>query len=65
MLNRAGMTFRKLPEADKTDLDADKAIALMLEHPSAIKRPVLDLGGGRILIGFQPALYAKAGLAEK
>ncbi len=60
VLNRAGTTFRKLPEADKTGLDEKKAIALMLEHPSAIKRPVLDLGGGKILVGFQPALYADA-----
>jgi arsenate reductase (glutaredoxin) len=59
VLNRAGTTFRALPEADKADLDADKAIALMLAQPSMIKRPVLDLGDRR-LIGFKPALYAEA-----
>ena len=64
LLNRAGTTFRKLPDADKADLDTEKAIALMLEYPSAIKRPVLDLGGGKILVGFQPALYEAAGIAK-
>jgi arsenate reductase len=59
VLNRAGTTFRKLPDADKTDLDADKAIALMLAQPSMIKRPLLDLGGER-LIGFDPARWAAA-----
>jgi arsenate reductase len=57
LLNRAGTTFRKLPDKDKAGLDANKALALMLEQPSMIKRPVLDLGGGRLLVGFQPELY--------
>lgn len=56
LLNRAGTTFRKLPEADKEMLDERKAIALMLANPSAIKRPVLDVGKRR-LVGFKPALY--------
>jgi arsenate reductase len=51
LLNRAGTTFRKLPDADKAGLDEDKAIALMLEQPSMIKRPLLDLGERR-LVGF-------------
>ncbi|SDU22801.1 arsenate reductase [Pseudomonas pohangensis] len=59
ILNRAGTTFRKLDEAQKTDLDQDKAIALMLAQPSMIKRPVLDLGG-RTLVGFKAELYAAA-----
>jgi len=59
ILNRAGTTFRKLDEADRTDLTADKAIALMLAQPSMIKRPVLDLGECR-LVGFKPELYAAA-----
>lgn len=59
VLNRAGTTFRKLPEPDRADLDADKAIALMLAQPSLIKRPVLDLGGRR-LVGFKPDVYAAA-----
>ncbi|ENZ83534.1 MULTISPECIES: ArsC family reductase [Caulobacter] len=59
LLNRAGTTFRKLDEADKRDLDAAKAVDLMLAQPSMIKRPVLDLGDRR-LVGFKPDLYAAA-----
>jgi arsenate reductase len=59
VLNRAGTTFRKLADADKADLDADKAIALMLAQPSMIKRPILDLGD-RTLVGFKPEAYAAA-----
>lgn len=59
ILNRAGTTFRKLPEADRADLDRDKAIALMLAQPSMIKRPVLDLGDRR-LVGFKPEIYGAA-----
>lgn len=59
VLNRAGTTFRALPEADRADLDADKAISLMLAQPSMIKRPILDLGERRI-VGFKPDVYAAA-----
>ena len=59
LFNRAGMTFRKLPEKAKEGLSAKKAIALMLDQPSMIKRPVLDVGG-RLLVGFKPAEYEKA-----
>jgi Spx/MgsR family transcriptional regulator len=52
VLNRAGTTFRKLPEADKQDLDAAKAVAVMAAHPSAIKRPVVEYPGG-LLVGFK------------
>src|ERR1700726_3497815 len=58
LLNRAGTTFRKLPEADKEGLNEKKALALMLAQPSMIKRPVLDLGGKRV-VGFKPEIYAK------
>ena len=60
LLNRAGTTFRKLPDADKQGLDADKAVALMVAQPSMIKRPVLDLGDRR-LVGFDADAWA-AGL---
>jgi arsenate reductase (glutaredoxin) len=53
VLNRAGTTFKKLPDADKTGLDQSKAIALMLAQPSMIKRPVVEYQGG-LLIGFKP-----------
>jgi arsenate reductase len=59
LLNRAGTTFRKLPDADKDKLDRQKAIALMLEQPSLIKRPVLDVDG-RLLVGFKADEYERA-----
>ena len=58
LLNRAGTTFRKLPDAQREGLTEKKAIALMLEQPSMIKRPVLDVGG-KLLVGFKPEAYAK------
>ena len=60
LLNRAGTTFRKLPDKEKTGLNAQKAVALMLAQPSMIKRPVLDLGAGKLLVGFAPEQYDKA-----
>ena len=57
LLNRAGTTFRKLPDADKTSLTEKKAMALMLAQPSMIKRPVLEIGG-KLLVGFKPDIYA-------
>jgi len=58
LLNRAGTTFKKLPDADKEGLNERKALALMAEQPSMIKRPVLDLGLKRV-VGFKPDIYAK------
>jgi len=57
LLNRAGTTFRKLPEDKKTNLTRAKAIQLMLEQPSLIKRPVLERGK-TLLVGFSPDKYA-------
>ncbi len=59
LLNRAGTSFRKLSDADKTGIDERKAIALMVAQPSLIKRPVLT-GAGAPLVGFKPAAYAAA-----
>jgi arsenate reductase (glutaredoxin) len=58
LLNRAGTTFRKLPEKERDGVTEKKAIALMLEQPSMIKRPVLDVGG-KLLVGFKPEQYEK------
>lgn len=58
LLNRAGTTFRKLPDTDKENVTEKKALALMLAQPSMIKRPVLD-AGGRITVGFKPEIYEK------
>lgn len=59
LLNRAGTTFRALPDKDKVDLTEKKAVALMLAQPSMIKRPVLDVGG-KLLVGFKPDQYEEA-----
>lgn len=59
LLNRAGTTFRKLPDADKLNIDERKAIRLMLAQPSMIKRPVLDLGRDKLIVGFKPEEYAQ------
>ena len=57
VLNRAGTTFRKLPDADQQNLAQGKAIALMIANPSMIKRPILEVGD-TIEIGFKPERYA-------
>ncbi len=59
LLNRAGTTFRALPEKEKKDVDGKKAIALMAAQPAMIKRPVLDLGRRRV-VGFKPDIYEQA-----
>ena len=63
VLNRSGTTFRKLPESERIDLDADRAVALMLAQPSMIKRPVLDTGA-TLLVGFSAERYEAAGLGN-
>ena len=57
LLNRAGTTFKKLPDADKAELDEAKAITLMVAQPSMIKRPVVT-GAGALLVGFKPDVWA-------
>ena len=57
LLNRAGTTFRKLPDDQKQHLDERKALALMLEQPSMIKRPVLERGK-TLLVGFSAERYS-------
>lgn len=58
LLNRAGTTFRKLPEADRLDLTEKKVVALMLAQPSMIKRPVLE-ADGNVAAGFRADQYEK------
>ena len=58
LLNRAGTTFRKLPDDEKEGLNEKKALVLMVAQPSMIKRPVLEMGG-KLLVGFKPDIYAK------
>ena len=58
LLNRAGRTFRALPNEEQQGVTEKKAIALMAAQPSMIKRPVLDIDG-RLLVGFKPEQYEK------
>jgi arsenate reductase len=60
LLNKAGTTFKKLSDKDKVALSEAKAIRLMLAQPSMIKRPVLELRRGKLLVGFKPEEYEKA-----
>jgi arsenate reductase (glutaredoxin) len=59
LINRAGTTFRDLPESARERLTQKKAFALMLEQPSMIKRPVLDING-KLLVGFKLEEYEAA-----
>ena len=59
LLNKRGTTFRRLDDAEKVDIDREKAIALMLQHPSMIKRPVVEFGGG-VLVGFDEERWSAA-----
>ena len=59
LLNKRGTTYRKLSDEDKADIDRAKAIDLMVQHPSLIKRPVVEYDGG-ILVGFGEAEWAQA-----
>ncbi len=59
LLNKRGTTFRKLSDAEKADIDEAKAIGLMAEHPSMIKRPVGEYRGG-ILVGFDEEVWKGA-----
>src|ERR1700742_1915 len=58
LLNRAGTTFKKLPDADREGLNERKALALMEAQPSMIKRPVLEVSG-KLVVGFKPDVYVK------
>jgi arsenate reductase len=59
LVNRSGMTWRKLPESDRAIADSDAAIALMAAHPSVIRRPVVEYPGG-LLIGFSIDDFGRA-----
>ena len=58
VLNTKGKTFRDLPASRQQGLYDIKAVALMSEFPSAIKRPVIE-SGKKLLIGFDAAEYDK------
>lgn len=56
LLNRRGTTWRKLDESVKDNINQDSAIQIMLEQPSIIKRPVLDVDG-KLIVGFKADQY--------
>lgn len=57
LVNRKGTTWRNLPEERKAGVtDKASALALVLEQPSVIKRPVLERAG-KVSVGFSDALY--------
>jgi len=58
LLNTRGTTWRKLSPTQQANLDESKALQLMSEHPSLIKRPVLE-NGGSLLVGFVPERYTE------
>ncbi len=57
LLNKRGTTWRKLPDADKEGLTQARAIQLMLDNTSLIKRPVIDTGT-QLLAGYDEAQYS-------
>lgn len=59
LLNRAGTTFRALPDGERAGLDEGRALALMRTHPALIRRPVLEVGG-RVLVGFDATAWSAA-----
>lgn len=58
LLNTRGLMWKKLTDAERTDVDEAKALRLMAQYPALIKRPVLDTGK-TLLVGFDPDTYAK------
>ena len=59
LINKRGTTWRKLEDAQKEGLTQDKAIPLLCEYPSMIKRPILTIGQSNILVGFSTEKYAE------
>ncbi|MGH8693244.1 MAG: ArsC family reductase [Burkholderiales bacterium] len=59
LLNTRGTTWRKLTPAQQANLDENRALRLLVENPSLIKRPVLE-NGKDLLVGFAPERYGNA-----
>ncbi|MFZ4536974.1 ArsC family reductase [Propionivibrio sp.] len=56
LLNTRGMMWKRLSDAERSDVDETKALALMVDYPTLIKRPLLDTGT-TLLVGFDPEHY--------
>ena len=59
LLNKRGTSWRQLPQEIKDSVDEASALALMLENPTLIKRPVLELDNGSVHVGFKAEEYAE------
>ncbi|MBX9705662.1 MAG: ArsC family reductase [Gammaproteobacteria bacterium] len=58
LLNRQGLTWKRLPASTRENINKTNALAIMLEQPSIIKRPVLNIGS-KVLVGFNEDEYRK------
>lgn len=61
LLNTKSTTWRGLPDAEKADVDEAYAVKLMCEHPTLIKRPVIDAGGS-VTVGWTKDVQAELGV---
>jgi len=59
LANTRGPTWRKIPEAERSNLNEARMLALLEAHSSAIRRPIVE-AGARLLVGFDPAEFARA-----
>ncbi len=59
LLNTRGTTWRRLSPSQQANLDEAKALRLMSENPSLIRRPVLETGSA-FMVGFIPGRYSEA-----
>lgn len=57
LLNRQSLTWRKIPEVDRTDMDMDRALGLIIENPTLLKRPVLE-SETLLAVGFSERRFA-------
>jgi arsenate reductase (glutaredoxin) len=59
LANTRGPTWRKIPDAQKANLTEARALALLAQNPSAIRRPIVEKGA-KLLVGFDPAEFDAA-----
>ena len=59
LLNKRGTSWRQLPQEVKGNVDEASALTLMLDNPTLIKRPVLELDDGSVRVGFKAEEYIK------
>lgn len=58
LLNRRSISWRKIPEVDRNDMDRNRAFALMIERPTLLKRPVLE-AEKFLAVGFSEKRFAE------